>query len=35
MTETSRAAVKTGVEQTELREFALPRLGDDDGLLRV
>jgi threonine dehydrogenase-like Zn-dependent dehydrogenase len=30
-----KAAVKVGVERTEIREFELPRLGDDDGLLRV
>lgn len=35
MGQTVRAAVKTDVERTEIREFAFPRLGDDDGLLRV
>jgi threonine dehydrogenase-like Zn-dependent dehydrogenase len=30
-----KAAVKVGIERTEIREFELPRLGDDDGLLRV
>lgn len=30
-----RAAVKVDIEQTEIREFAMPRIGDDDGLLRV
>lgn len=29
------AAVKIGIERTEIREFDLPRLGIDDGLLRV
>ncbi|MEO0030880.1 MAG: hypothetical protein RIS94_638 [Pseudomonadota bacterium] len=32
---TCRAAVKTDIEVTEIREFELPRIGDDDGLLRV
>jgi threonine dehydrogenase-like Zn-dependent dehydrogenase len=31
----SRAAVATAAHTTELREFALPRVGPDDGLLRV
>lgn len=35
MTELARAAVKTGIEQTEICEFSLPRLTADDGLLRV
>ncbi|AJP72554.1 L-threonine 3-dehydrogenase [Sphingomonas hengshuiensis] len=30
-----RAAVKTGIEKTEIREFPMPRLGDDDGILRI
>ena len=35
MAQRCRAAVKIGVEQTEIRDFALPELGEDDGLLRV
>lgn len=35
MSETARAAVKVDIEKTEIREFALPAIGDDDGLLRV
>lgn len=30
-----RAAVKTAVEQTEIRHFAMPQIGEDDGILRV
>lgn len=30
-----RAAVKTGIERTEMRDFALPAIGDDDGILKV
>ena len=30
-----RAAVKTDIERTEIRFFDRPRLGEDDGLLRV
>lgn len=30
-----KAAVKTDIERTEIREFELPAIGDDDGLLRV
>lgn len=30
-----RAAVKVGIERTELREFACPTLGPADGMLRV
>ena len=32
---TVRAAVKTGVERTEIREFPWPQIGPTDGLLRV
>lgn len=35
MTATARAAVKTGIENTEILEFPVPRIGDNDGLLRV
>lgn len=35
MTRVSLAAVATGPYTTELREFPLPRVGPDDGLLRV
>ncbi|MDB5682832.1 MAG: L-threonine 3-dehydrogenase [Sphingomonas bacterium] len=35
MAEVARAAVKIAVEKTEIREFALPPVGSDDGLLRV
>lgn len=35
MAQTVRAAVKTGIEKTEIQEFELPPLGDDDGLLKV
>ena len=31
----SRAIVQTGVRALELREFPLPEIGDDDGLLKV
>ena len=30
-----RAAVKTDIEKVEIREFPRPRLGDNDGLLKV
>ena len=30
-----RAAVQTGPEAYEIRELARPRIGDDDGLLRI
>ncbi len=30
-----RAAVKTDIEKVEIREFPIPRLGDNDGLLKV
>ncbi len=30
-----RAAVKTDIEKVEIREFPMPRLGDNDGLLKV
>lgn len=33
--ELSRAAVATAARTTELREFAIPRAGPDDGVLRV
>jgi len=32
---TSRAIVQTGVRALEMREFPLPPVGDDDGLLRI
>ena len=35
MAQTVRAAVKTGIEKTEIREFELPQIGDNDGLLKV
>jgi threonine dehydrogenase-like Zn-dependent dehydrogenase len=35
MTSRVRAAVKTGVEQTEIREFERPEIGPDAALLRV
>lgn len=35
MQTTARAAVKIAIEHTEIHEFAMPVLGDDDGLLRV
>ncbi|GAA3214760.1 zinc-binding dehydrogenase [Microbacterium terregens] len=35
MTEMVRAAVQTGPRQIEMREFARPKIGPDDGLLRV
>lgn len=35
MTRRARAAVKTDIETTGLQEFELPRIGGDDGLLRV
>ena len=35
MVRSARAAVKIDIEKTEIREFALPRLGENDGLLRV
>lgn len=35
MSRTIRAAVKTGVERTEIREFEWPRIDDDSALLRV
>ncbi|MEO9132534.1 MAG: alcohol dehydrogenase catalytic domain-containing protein [Sphingomonas sp.] len=35
MAEQARAAVKTGIETTEIRTFDLPMAGEDDGLLRV
>lgn len=35
MNATVRAAVKTDIETTQIREFALPRIGDDDGILSV
>src|SRR5919199_959184 len=35
MAEAVRAAVKVGVEQTDLREFALPDVPADAGLLKV
>ena len=31
----SRAAVLTGIRQMEMREFPIPEIGDDDGLLKV
>lgn len=35
MAKTSKAAVLTGIRQMEIREFPLPEVHDDDGLLRV
>lgn len=35
MTLVARAAVKTDIERTEIREFQLPTLNADDGLLKV
>ncbi|MGP4018933.1 zinc-dependent alcohol dehydrogenase [Saccharopolyspora sp. 5N708] len=35
MSDMVRAAVQVGPRQIELREFPRPRIGDDDGLLRV
>src|ERR687895_579363 len=35
MGETVRAAVQTGPREMEIREFPRPRIGPDDGLLRV
>jgi threonine dehydrogenase-like Zn-dependent dehydrogenase len=35
MGETVRAAVQTGPRQIEMREFPRPKIGPDDGLLRV
>lgn len=35
MAEAIRAAVQTGPRQIEIREFPRPRIGPDDGLLRV
>jgi threonine dehydrogenase-like Zn-dependent dehydrogenase len=35
MTEMVRAAVQVGPRQIEMREFARPKIGADDGLLRV
>lgn len=35
MVRTARAAVKVDIEKTEIREFALPELGENDGLLKV
>jgi D-arabinose 1-dehydrogenase-like Zn-dependent alcohol dehydrogenase len=35
MSDTVRAAVQVGPRQIELREFARPTIGPDDGLLRV
>jgi threonine dehydrogenase-like Zn-dependent dehydrogenase len=32
---TSRAIVQTGTRSLEMREFPLPEIGDDDGLLRI
>jgi D-arabinose 1-dehydrogenase-like Zn-dependent alcohol dehydrogenase len=31
----SRAIVQTAVRSLELREFPVPEIGDDDGLLRI
>lgn len=30
-----RAAVKTDIERTEIREFPMPRIGENDGILKV
>lgn len=35
MSETSRAAVLFGPGKLEIREFPLPQVGDDDGVLRI
>ena len=35
MTDMVRAAVQVGPREIEMREFPRPRIGDDDGLLRV
>ncbi|HTM94408.1 MAG TPA: alcohol dehydrogenase catalytic domain-containing protein [Croceibacterium sp.] len=35
MAQLVRAAVKTDIEQNEIREFELPPIGDDDGLMKV
>jgi threonine dehydrogenase-like Zn-dependent dehydrogenase len=35
MSQTSRALVQVGPNELDLREFPLPTVGDDDGLLRV
>src|SRR5690606_30912021 len=35
MTQMARAAVQTGPRKIEMREFPRPRIGPDDGLLRV
>ncbi len=35
MAEKSRAVVQTGARKFELREFPLPEIGEDDGLLKV
>lgn len=33
--QTVRIAIKTGAEQTELRRYPRPELGDDEGMLRI
>ncbi len=35
MAGTCKAAVKVDIEKTEIREFELPRIGDNDGILKV
>jgi threonine dehydrogenase-like Zn-dependent dehydrogenase len=35
VTQIVRAAVKVDVERTEIRQFAVPRLGENDGLLKI
>ena len=35
MGQTVRAAVKTDIEVNEIREFALPQIGENDGLMKV
>lgn len=35
MAKTSRCAVLTGIRQMEMREYPIPEIGDDDGILRV
>lgn len=35
MVEVVRAAVKTGVERTQILKFPMPNIGEDDGILRV